>query len=286
MTTLRPFFEDVQRHYDLSDEFFRLFLDESMTYSCAYFEPAGISLEEAQAAKIDLSLGKLGLKAGQRLLDIGCGWGAAIRRAAERWGVRAIGLTLSRNQHAHVSRMAAERPDLRIEARLCGWEEFDEPVDRIVSIGAFEHFRAERFGAFFGRCRSILPADGRMLLHTIVWPERADLEARGIEVTHESVLFAKFIQKSIFPGGQLVTPSVVRSHAEAAGFSVERVQSLQPHYAKTLAIWAERLEAKRGEAIAAASAEVYETYMRYLTGCSRYFGSGHIDVCQFTLTAG
>ena len=284
MSTLQPFFKNVQHHYDLSDQFFRLFLDPTMTYSCAYFDPPDISLEQAQLAKIDLSLSKLNIQPNQTLLDIGCGWGAAILRAAQQHNVNAIGLTLSKNQHAHVTQLAQQHPNLNIQAHLTGWENFNQPVDRIVSIGAFEHFRAERFPAFFQRCRSILPPDGRMLLHTIVWPNPKDLETNNIELTHESVLFAKFIQKQIFPGGQLVTPNTITAHATQAGFNVERIHSLQSHYAKTLAIWAEQLEAKQSQAFRVASPQTYETYMKYLTGCSNYFASGHIDICQFTLT--
>src|ERR1700750_2236073 len=134
---LTPHFADVQAHYDLSDEFFRLFLDPTQTYSCAYFERDDMTLEEAQIAKIDLSLGKLGLQPGMTLLDIGCGWGATLKRALERYDVNVIGLTLSENQKAHVEQGVAESrspPSKRV--LLEGWEQFDEPVDRIVSIGA------------------------------------------------------------------------------------------------------------------------------------------------------
>jgi cyclopropane-fatty-acyl-phospholipid synthase len=279
--TLQPFYRQVQAHYDLSNDFFALFLDPSMTYSCAYFEPPEVSLEQAQRNKIDLALGKLDLKPGHRLLDVGCGWGAVVRRAVEHYGATAVGLTLSRNQ----CDLARERlADLgnRAEIRLQGWEEFDESVDRIVSIGAFEHFREERFTAFFEKCRRLLPADGRMLLHSIVKRDLAELNALGLEVTHEDVLFNKFILKTIFPGGQLRPAAVIRRYAEAGGFRVERVHSLRPHYARTLDAWAANLEATRERAVALASAEVYDTYMRYLTGCARYFRSGHLDVVQFT----
>src|SRR5262245_50016529 len=200
-----------------------------MTYSCAYFEPPDVSLEQAQRNKIDLALGKLDLRRGQRLLDIGCGWGATLRRAVERYGVTAVGLTLSRNQHD----LARERQaDLggRAEVRLRGWE-FDEPVDRIVSIGAFEHFREARYPAFFAKCHRLLPADGRMLLHTIVKRSLAEINALGLDVTHEDVLFNKFILKAIFPGGQLRPVATVRKYVEAAGFRVTRVHPLSTNYA-------------------------------------------------------
>jgi cyclopropane-fatty-acyl-phospholipid synthase len=278
---LRPFYKQVQAHYDLSNDFFALFLDPSLTYSCAYFEPPDVSLEQAQRNKIDLALGKLDLKPGQRLLDIGCGWGATVRRAVEHYGVTAVGLTLSRNQHD----LAGERlADLggRAEVRLQGWEEFDEPVDRVVSIGAFEHFREERYPAFFDKCHRLLPADGRLLLHTIVKRSLAEVNALGLDVTHEDVLFNKFILKAIFPGGQLRPTDVVRRYAEAGGFRVDRVHPLSVNYARTLEAWAANLEAARDRAVAVASPEVYDTYMRYLTGCARYFRSGHLDVVQFT----
>ena len=281
MPDLQPFYKQVQAHYDLSNDFFALFLDPSLTYSCAYFEPPDVSLEQAQRNKIDLALGKLDLKPGQRLLDIGCGWGATIRRAVEHYGVTAVGLTLSRNQCELVRERLADLGG-RAEVRLQGWEEFDEPVDRLVSIGAFEHFREERYPAFFDKCHRLLPAGGRMLLHTIVKRSLAEINALGLDVTHEDVLFNKFILKAIFPGGQLRPTDVVRKFAEAGGFRVERVHPLGPNYARTLAAWAVNLEAARDRAIAVASPEVYDTYMRYLTGCARYFRSGHLDVVQFT----
>jgi cyclopropane-fatty-acyl-phospholipid synthase len=281
MAELRPFYEDVRAHYDLSDDFFALFLDPSRTYSCAYFERDGLSLEQAQLAKIDLALGKCGLEPGMTLLDIGCGWGATARRAAERYGVRVIGLTLSRNQQAYATQVTRGLP---VEIRLQGWEEFEEPVDRIVSIGAFEHFRHERFAAFFDKCHRLLPRDARMLLHTIVFADETMLAARGIVVEHEDLLFAKFIRKHIFPGGQLAVPRLIVAEAEAAGFAVLRQHSLQSHYARTLEIWAANLAAARERAIAVTSAETYEIYVKYLTGCAEQFQRGHVDLIQFTLS--
>ncbi len=147
---LRPHFEDVQAHYDLSDEFFALFLDPSQTYSCAYFEKDDYTLEQAQQAKVDLALGKLGLQPGMTLLDVGCGWGSTMRRAVEKYDVNVIGLTLSKNQAGHVQKTldAMDSPRTK-EVRLAGWEQFNEPVDRIVSIGAFEHFGHDRYDDFF-----------------------------------------------------------------------------------------------------------------------------------------
>jgi cyclopropane-fatty-acyl-phospholipid synthase len=287
MAKLEPFYGDVQAHYDLSNDFFALFLDETMTYSCAYFEREDMTLSEAQLAKIDLSLGKCDLRPGLRLLDIGCGWGATLRRAAERCGTHGIGLTLSKNQLALATERLKKLPAAAgtVELRLCGWEEFEEPVDRILSIGAFEHFRAERYPAFFEKCFRLLPKNnGRMMLHTILVPDENERRAKGIEMTHENVLFGKFIRKYIFPGGQLCPAATVIKHAMAAGFRVERTQSLQLHYARTLDLWAERLTAARERAIAITSQGVFDMYMHYLTGCAAHFRSGHIDVMQFTLS--
>jgi len=278
---LRPFFEDVQAHYDVSDDFYALFLDPSMLYSCAYFEPATLSLAEAQTAKIDLSLGKCDLQPGLRLLDIGCGWGATALRAADRFGVRVVGLTLSKNQHARATARAAGRSD--VEFRLQGWEEFNEPVDRIVSIGAFEHFRYERYADFFARCRQILPADGRMMLHTIVQGNETTIAPGVPWVDRDFKSFFKFIQKEIFPGGQVPPRELVTQTAIEHGFRVTQTQSLRPHYARTLDAWAENLVRNQEFAIQAASREVYDRYYRYLTSCAHYFRTGHCDVMQFTL---
>jgi cyclopropane-fatty-acyl-phospholipid synthase len=285
VTELKPFYEAVQAHYDLSNEFFALFLDPSMTYSCAYWEREGMTLEEAQLAKIDLALGKLDLRPGMRLLDVGCGWGATLRRAVEKYGVRAVGLTLSQNQHELARRRLADLGD-RVEVRLQGWEEFDEPVDRIVSIGAFEHFREERYTAFFAKCYNLLPADGRLLLHSIIRMTMADQDAAGIRPTHEDILYAKWIHRVIFPGGQLRPREFVVRYAEKAGFRVTQVQALADNYAKTLEAWAANLKARRDEAIALTSEEVYQTYMHYLTGCAPYFRRGDMNVAQFTCCKG
>ncbi|HTQ20557.1 MAG TPA: cyclopropane mycolic acid synthase CmaA2, partial [Mycobacterium sp.] len=138
---LSPPVEAVQSHYDRSNEFFKLWLDPSMTYSCAYFERPDMTLEEAQYAKRKLALDKLGLEPGMTLLDIGCGWGSTMRHAVEEYDVNVIGLTLSENQYAHcVAEFDKMDSPRRKEVRIQGWEEFDEPIDRIVSLGAFEHF--------------------------------------------------------------------------------------------------------------------------------------------------
>ncbi len=281
---LKPHFDDVQAHYDLSDDFFRLFLDPTQTYSCAYFERDDMTLEEAQIAKIDLSLGKLGLQPGMTLLDVGCGWGATMRRAIERYDVNVIGLTLSRNQAAQVQKTFDEMDTPRSRRVLLqGWEQFTEPVDRIVSIGAFEHFGHDRYEDFFSLAYKLLPADGVMLLHTITGLTRDQLSESGLPISMNHIRFVKFIVTEIFPGGRLPDTDIVADLSAKAGFSLTRRQSLQQHYATTLDQWAAALTARRDEAIAIQSQEVYDRYMKYLTGCAERFRSGHIDVNQFTL---
>ncbi|GAS89727.1 cyclopropane mycolic acid synthase family methyltransferase [Mycolicibacterium brisbanense] len=284
MPSLTPHFKDVQAHYDLSDDFFALFLDPTRTYSCAYFERDDMTLEEAQLAKIDLALGKLRLEPGMTLLDIGCGWGATLRRAIERYDVDVVGLTLSKNQAAHVQAMF-DRLDSprRRRVLLAGWEEFDEPVDRIVSIGAFEHFGHQRYPAFFDMAYRALPSDGAMLLHTICGIHPNDAQRLGVPITFELARFIKFILTEIFPGGQLPSAPMVEEHANDVGFTLTRRQSLQSHYARTLDIWASALQANRVQATEIQSQEVYERYMKYLTGCARLFRQGQVDVNQFTL---
>ena len=281
---LEATFRDVQAHYDLSDEFFRLFLDPTQTYSCAYFERDDMTLEEAQLAKIDLALGKLGLEPGMTLLDVGCGWGSTMMRAIERYDVNVVGLTLSENQKAHVEKVFAESDSPRSKRVLLqGWEQFDEPVDRIVSIGAFEHFGFDRYDDFFTMAYSALPDDGVMLLHTITALTLPQMADRGIPLTFEVARFVKFILTEIFPGGRLPSIEKVEEHCGHGRLQLTRTQSLQPHYARTLDTWAAALEAHKDEAIAIQSEEVYDRYMHYLTGCARGFRIGYIDVHQFTL---
>jgi cyclopropane-fatty-acyl-phospholipid synthase len=281
---LMPHFANVQAHYDLSDDFFRLFLDPTQTYSCAYFECDGMTLEEAQIAKIDLALGKLGLQPGMTLLDVGSGWGATMRRAIEKYDVNVIGLTLSKNQAAHVQSSFDAMDTARgRRVLLQGWEEFSEPVDRIVSVGAFEHFGHDRYGDFFGLANKILPPDGVMLLHTITGLSRKQIDDQGLPISIRLIRFIKFMVTEIFPGGRLPSIDMVQEHSAAAGFTLTRRQSLQQHYARTLDLWADALQAREAEAIELQSQELYDRYMKYLTGCADLFRSGHIEVNQFTL---
>ncbi|MGE0218515.1 cyclopropane mycolic acid synthase family methyltransferase [Mycolicibacterium sp.] len=287
MSELSPFYEESQSIYDVSNEFFALFLGPTMGYTCSYFEREDMTLDEAQLAKFDLALGKLNLEPGMTLLDVGCGWGGALRRAVEKYDVNVIGITLSRKQAEYSKAMMATVPtERKVEVRLQGWEEFDEPVDRIVSIGAFEAFKAERYPLFFERAHQILPGDGRMLLHTILAHTQKFFRDNGIKLTISDLKFMRFIGTEIFPGGQLPAVEDIEKLAADSGFTLERTHLLQPHYARTLDMWAANLEANRDAAIEITSQEVYDRYMHYLTGCADFFRRGITNVGQFTLVKG
>lgn len=285
--SMEPHFEEVQAHYDLSDDFFGLFQDPSRTYSCAYYERDNMSLAEAQMAKIDLALGKLELQPGMTLLDIGCGWGGAMERAVQKYDVNVIGITLSKYQSEYArERLAKLDTNRSIDVRLQGWEEFDEPVDRIVSIGAFEAFKVERYPLFFERAHKILPSDGRMLLHTILAHTQKFFRDNGIKLTISDLKFMQFIGTEIFPGGRLPAVEDIEVLAEGSGFTLERTHLLQQHYARTLDMWAENLVGAKDEAIAITSQEVYDRYMKYLVGCADFFRRGITNIGQFTLVKG
>ena len=284
---LAPYYEESQSIYDVSDEFFALFLDPTMGYTCSYFERDDMTLEEAQTAKFDLALGKLNLEPGMTLLDVGCGWGGGLRRALEKFDVNVIGITLSKNQAAYSRALLAGIPTSRTaEVRLQGWEEFNDKVDRIVSIGAFEAFKVERYPLFFEKAYNVLPDDGRMLLHTILMHTQKFYHDNNIKLTISDLKFGKFIEAEIFPGGRLPAVEDIEKLAAGSGFTLERTHLLQPHYARTLDMWAANLEANKAAAIEMTSLEVYDRYMRYLTGCADFFHRGITNVGQFTLVKG
>ena len=169
---------------------------------------------------------------------------------------------------------------------FAGWEEFHEPVDRIVSIGAFEHFGFGKYDDYFKKTYNLMPDDGVMLLHTIIIPSDEEVKERKLPLLMSTVRFIKFILDEIYPGGRLPLAAQVEEHAVRAGYTVTRKQSLRPHYALTLDTWAANLESHKDEAIAVTSTAVYERFMKYLTGCAELFRKGYTDVCQFTCEKG
>ena len=282
-TDLVPHFEDIQAHYDLSDDFFGVFQDPTRKYSCAYFTGPNVTLSEAQIANVDQHLDRLDLKPGMTLLEIGCGWGLTLARAMEKYDVNVIGLTLSKNQQAYCDTMLRGLNSERtFDVRLQGWEQFHSPVDRIVSIEAFEHFGFERYDEFFKNSFNILPPEGRMTIQSSVGFHPDDLIARGKKLTFELARFVKFLITDIFPGGRIPSTKMMVEHGEKAGFTVPEALSLRNHYIKTLGIWAAALEYNKDQAIAAAGEENYDRYMKYLTGCQYYFVDETIDVSLVT----
>jgi cyclopropane-fatty-acyl-phospholipid synthase len=258
-------------HYEFSNEFYALWLDPTMTYSCAYFERPDMTLAEAQMAKVDLAFRKVGLAPGHRLLDIGCGWGGTAARAVEKYGASAVGLTLSQNQLAYAQ--GRIRPEMDLEYRLEGWETYQTACDRIVSFGAFEHFTSPKYPAFFGRCRELLPADGRLLLQTIT----VSKPSRSFELLR----FAYFLHKELFLRAELPRLEQVVGPAREAGLELLHAETLRPHYVVTLEAWITNLESQRAEAVRLIGPAIYEKFLVYLEGAARYFRSGETGVYQF-----
>ena len=283
-TDLTPYYEESQSIYDVSDDFFALFLGPTMGYTCGYYEHEDMSLDESQIAKFDLALDKLDLEPGMTLLDVGCGWGGALELAVQKYDVNVIGITLSKNQSEFARKRLAKLDTNRsIEVRMQGWEEFEQPVDRIVSIGAFEAFKVERYPLFFDKAYSLLPGDGRMLLHTILAHTQQFFHDNGIKLTISDLKFMQFIGTEIFPGGRLPAVEDIEELAQDSGFTLDRTHLLREHYARTLDMWAANLLASHDEAIAITSPEIYDRYMKYLTGCADFFRRGITNVGQFTL---
>ena len=245
-----------------------------------------MTLEEASNAKFDLALGKLNLEPGMTLLDIGCGWGGALQRAIEKYDVNVIGITLSRNQFEYSkAKLAAIPTERNVEVRLQGWEEFEDKVDRIVTIGAFEAFKMERYAAFFERAYDILPDDGRMLLHTILAYTQKQQHERGITLTMSDVRFMRFIGTRNFPGRTIAGAG--RHFQVCAGRRVLGGKSAIA--AGALRADAEHLGGESGGQLATAPSQSSPKrsttrYMHYLTGCENFFRKGISNVGQFTLT--
>jgi len=260
-------------HYDVSDDFYRLWLDERMVYSCAYFEDADDGLDQAQRNKLDHLCRKLRLAPGERLLDIGCGWGALIHWAALHYVVTAHGITLSRNQYEHCRRMIDEeglQDRVRVELRDYRDVAGDAVFDKIVSVGMFEHVGIGNFPLYFGTARRLLKPGGLFLNHGIT----CDTEGWGKSLSTE------FINRYVFPDGELDTVSNVQRAMERSGFEILDVEALRPHYALTLRHWVQRLENHRGEALRHVSEPTYRIWRLYMVACALSFEAGDAGVYQ------
>ncbi|TWG93735.1 cyclopropane-fatty-acyl-phospholipid synthase [Mesorhizobium sp. J18] len=251
--------QNVHHHYDLSGDLYRLFLDEDMQYSCAYFENPSVSLEEAQRAKKRHIAAKLDLRPGQKVLDIGCGWGGLGLYIAQQFDASVLGVTLSDEQHAVANRRARESGmEGKARFEITDYRALTGPFDRIVSVGMFEHVGINHYQTFFDKCARLLADDGVMLLHTIG-------RTSGPGVT------AAFIRKYIFPGGYIPALSEVVPAIERAGLIVTDVEILRLHYAETLKAWRERFMQNRAKAVEIYDERFARMWEFYLAGSEASF---------------
>jgi cyclopropane-fatty-acyl-phospholipid synthase len=298
--SLRRDRQAVQFHYDVGNDFYRLFLDADLVYSCAYFadddpvewrgpgseaalaagapvdapEERDARLDRAQQRKLDLVCRKLDLRRGERLLDVGCGWGALVIHAARTFGVRALGVTLSEEQCA-LARERVERLGLegRVEIRLADYREVSDTFDAIASVGMVEHVGAGELGSYFGHLHRLTAPGGRLLNHGITTGRRGVIRDMSRDPT-------SFVGAYVFPDGALVPARTAVAAMEEAGYELLDVHQLRPHYALTLAHWVDRLERHATEARALAGDVVYRTWRVYMAGSHAGFASGDLGVIQ------
>ena len=266
---------NIEHHYDLSDAFYRLWLDSQMVYSCAYFRADAETLDEAQANKLDHICRKLRLAEGETLLDIGCGWGSLIFLAAERYGVTATGITLSRHQYEHVKREIAARGLAgRVSVELRDYLDLpDDPAfDKIASVGMFEHVGVRRFPNYFGKIYRVLKPGGLVLNHGITL-NLVDAQNLGSGISD-------FVDDYVFPGGQLTHVAHVIEGMAKQGLEPVDAESLREHYARTLWHWVDRLEANADIARAEVGDERYRIWRIYMAGSAHAFDRGWLSLWQ------
>ncbi|MBF6615269.1 class I SAM-dependent methyltransferase [Pollutimonas thiosulfatoxidans] len=269
----------IQFHYDLSDDFYALWLDPRRVYSCAYFKTPDMSVAQAQEAKLDHICRKLRLQQGERFLDVGAGWGGLLLWAAEHYGVDATGITLSKNQHAHVNQLIQEKGlQGRVRMELLDYRKLDEaqPYDKIASVGMFEHVGRAQLEGYFSKLRRLLRPGGLIMNHGIT--------AGGVDNAELGAGMGEFIEKYIFPGGELTHISQVLKSMTEGGLEDLDVENLRPHYARTLWAWSDALEACLPEARKTLPGDEGErslrAYRMYLAGCAMGFEHGWIALHQ------
>ena len=266
----------VQFHYDLSNEFYQLFLDQEMQYSCGYFTDWSNSLEQAQHDKLEMICRKLRLQPGERLLDIGCGWGGLLCHAARNYDVQAHGVTLSQRQfdfaQAKIRQLGLEG---RVTVELRDYATLDGRYDKIASVGMYEHVGIANYPAYFAKINSLLRDRGILLNHGITRPAKASKRGfRRIRPEHRLIL------KYIFPGGELDHIGHTCEALETSRFEVHDVEDWREHYALTTRLWCQRLSARSEEAIALIGPERYRLWVAYLAGVSFAFVDGSVRIYQ------
>lgn len=265
---------DVQSHYDIGNDFYEMWLDKTMTYSCAYFASESDTLEDAQMNKVRHILNKLHAQEGETLLDIGCGWGTLLFTAAKEYGLKATGVTLSQQQYDFVSdKIKAEGLTGQVTVYLEDYRELKEQYDHVTSVGMFEHVGKENLAAYFSKIDQLLVKNGTALIH-------------GITGQHKGAGVDAWINKYIFPGGYIPNLAENIDHIMDAHLQVDDLEPLRRHYQKTLEIWTDNFHDVSESVISRYGERFYRMWDLYLQACAASFESGNIDVVQYLLTKG
>ena len=274
LTQLKRAKKNIEHHYDIGNNFYKLWLDDTMSYSCAYFKKSSDTLEEAQKNKIDYVLKKLLLKKDQTLLDIGCGWGGLILRAAKKYKVKALGITLSKEQYLEVkNRIANEHLENLVEVRLMDYREIkNEKFDRIVSIGMLEHVGKDHLNEYFQKIYELLNEKSISLVHTITGRNKGGNN--------------EWINKYIFPEGYIPGIKEVINCIAENDFMIRDVESLRQHYVKTLEYWAKNFESSLDEIKKIQDNRFIRMWRLYLNSCAASFNVGNIDIHQIIFSKG
>ncbi len=265
--------DSISFHYDVSNDFYALWLDEQMVYSCAYYEDASQSLEQAQRNKLDHICRKLRLKPGERMLDIGCGWGALICWAAEHYGVYAHGITLSQNQFEYAQKTIKARGlEQKVTVELLDYRDLqgEAQYDKLASVGMFEHVGLKNLPTYFAMTHRVLKPGGLFLNHGITSEEGG----------WEKGLSTEFINRYVFPDGQLEAVSIVLTIMEDCALEIHDVESLRQHYALTLREWVKRLEVQHGAALKYVTEPAYRIWRLYMAACALQFEEGSTGIYQ------